>query len=111
MERNYLGRKPNRVVELLAITPPVSRMLPVARTKVQTNFQQALEEKKSGDPLRWVMPEHALFGATIPVATIRLNSGVYCRQYLQQLNQSGEDRAFYGLACRTPKGEWQVPRK
>ena len=110
MERNYLGRKPNRVVELVAITPPVSRMMPVAQTKVQSNFQQALEEKKSGDPLRWDMPEHALSGATMPVATVRLNSGTYCRQYKQQLNHSGEDRAFYGLACRTTEGTWQVPR-
>jgi hypothetical protein len=110
MEYDYLGRRSNRTIELVAITPPVSRMMPVAQTKVQTNFQQALEEKKSGDPLRWVMPEHALSGATMPVATIRLNSGTYCRQYKQQLSQSGEERAFFGLACRTPKGEWHVPR-
>lgn len=111
MERNYLGRKPNRVVELVAITPPISRMTPGAQTKVQTNFQQALEKKKSGDPLPWVMPEQALSGATMPVATMRLSSGTYCRQYRQQLNQAGEDRAFFGLACRTTEGTWQVPRK
>jgi hypothetical protein len=111
MERNYLGRKPNRVVELVAITPPVGRMMPVAQGKVQTNFQQALEENKSGDPLQWAIPEHALSGATMPVATMRLRSGTYCRQYRQQLNQSGEDRAFFGLACRTTEGTWQVPHK
>lgn len=110
MERFYLGRKPDRAVELMAIRPPVKRMNPIARTKMQTNFQQALEEKKSGDPLPWVMPEYTLSGATTPMTTIRLNSGTYCRQYLQQLNQSGETHAFYGLACRTPKGEWRVPR-
>ena len=110
MERFYVGRKPDRVVELMAITPPVTHMDPVAQTKVQTNFQQALEKKKSGDPLQWVMPGHTLSGATIPMTTIRLNSGTYCRQYLQQLNQSGEMYAFYGLACRTPNGEWRIPQ-
>lgn len=79
--------------------------------KVQTIFQQALEEKLSGVTQRWRPADHDLSGSVTPVATFRLQSGTYCRQYIQQVNWANEENIFYGPACRTPTGEWEIPRR
>lgn len=109
LERNYLGRRPNRVVELVAVTPAVDKMAPKARTIVHDTFQRALEEKQSGSPEQWLLAHFALSGTVTPLATFRLNSGTYCRQYVQQLNHSEGQNKYYGLACRTQDGQWQIP--
>jgi surface antigen len=96
-------------MELVAVTPPVDGMTAEARCSVQTAFQRALEEKRSGVPQSWHLAELDLAGSVTPMATFRLKSGTYCRQYIQQLNQASEEKVFYGLACRTPTGEWQIP--
>lgn len=110
-ERHYPGRQPDRDVELLAIIPPVARMNPSAQTTAHTNFQQALEEKQSGVALSWNIAEQKLSGTTTPMATFKMGSGAYCRQYVQHLNRSGEQLAYYGLACRTDAGRWEVPQR
>jgi len=110
-ERRYLGRRADRTIELLAVIPPVEHMDPAARESVQTSFQQALEKKQSGAALRWRQDELGLAGATTPTATFKLASGEFCRQYVQHLGRSGREQAFYGLACRTDAGRWEVPRR
>lgn len=111
MESNFLGRRPKTSLELVAVTPPVNGMTAEARRSVQAAFQQALEEKRSGVTQSWQLAEYDLAGSVTPVATFRLGSGTYCRQYIQQLNRAREEKVFYGLACRTPKGEWEIPRR
>ena len=49
----------------------------------------------SGDVLKWNRAELGLSGATTPTATFKLASGGYCRQYVQQLNRSGEISISY----------------
>ena len=110
LEGRYLGRRPDRSIELLAVLPPVADMHRAAQAAFQTSFQQALEEKPSGAALQWNRAELGLSGTTTPTATFKLASGDYCRQYVQHLNRSGEEQVFFGLACRTDAGQWQIPR-
>ena len=110
-ERQYKGRRADRDKELLAVIPPVAHLNASAQTTMHTHFQKALEEQQSGKALRWTLADQALSGTTTPVATFKIDSGGYCRQYVQRLNRSGEERAFYGLACRTDAGRWEVPRR
>jgi hypothetical protein len=111
MEGHYLGRRPDRSIELLAVIPPVENMHHNAQTALQTSFQEALEKMPSGDALKWNRAELGLSGTTTPTATFKLASGDYCRQYVQHLNRSGEDEVFFGLACRTDAGRWEIPRR
>ena len=110
-EQNYIGRRPNRVIELVAVTPPVEDMAPAARTIVQNAFQQALEKRQSGRTQQWLLAQHSFSGAVTPLATFRLSSGTYCRQYVQQFNHSERQNHYFGLACRTQDGQWQIPYK
>ena len=110
LEGRYLGRRPDHSIELLAVLPPLTDMPRVAQAAFRTSFQQALEEKPSGAALQWNRAELGLSGTTTPTATFKLASGDYCRQYVQHLNRSGEDQVFFGLACRTDAGQWQIPR-
>ena len=33
------------------------------------------------------------------------------RNYVQTIKEADEPQTYYGMACRTPGGEWQVPRQ
>ena len=39
------------------------------------------------------------------------DTGDYCRQYVQFLQQSTTINTFFGLACRTETGRWATPRQ
>jgi len=111
MERHFLGRRPNRSIELVAVTPPVHDMTMAARSMVRTVFMDTLEKKRSGVSQRWRLADRDLYGTITPVATFQLKNGTYCRRYVQEVNRAGEERVFYGLACRTATGDWEVPRR
>ncbi len=111
MERQYLSRRPDRSIELLAVLPSVDGMPRAVQTAFQDSFQQALEKMPSGDALKWNHAELGLAGTITPTATFKLASGDYCRQYVQHLNRSGEQQTFFGLACRTDAGRWEIPRR
>jgi hypothetical protein len=108
---HYPGGRPDRSIELVAILPPPVLSNAGPQHRVQSNFQQALENNPSGVPLPWYLAEKALSGTTTPTATFRLKSGTYCRQYIQTVTRRGKNHVFYGLACRTDDGEWKIPRR
>jgi surface antigen len=111
LERDYRGRRPNRTIELLAVQPSLNDLNAAARETLKANFQKALENHQSGAALTWPFGDGAATVATKPMATYRLDSGTYCRQYTQKVKRSGQEKAFFGLACRTEEGRWQIPRK
>lgn len=110
-ERHYLGRRPDRSIELLAVIPAIDGMNANARATLNANFQKALEKQPSGAALGWNRAELGLSGTTTPKATFKLASGEYCRQYVQRLDWSGDEQTFFGLACRTGIGRWEIPRR
>jgi len=108
VEQYYPGFRPGRSIELLATIPQADDIK--SEAVLNANFQKALEGNRSGSPLARRI-DTAVTVATTPVSTYRLASGAYCRRYIQEVIQSGEEKTYFGLACRTPEGGWEVPRR
>ena len=109
--RQYFTGKPSRRLELLAVLPPLSGLSAAAKRRLQSNFQKALEFKKSGESLKWSLPKSTLSGNIMPTGTFRLDKGQYARRYVQTLNRPQGRQTYYGLAVRDAKGRWVVPRR
>lgn len=109
--RQYFTGKPSRRLELLAVLPPLDGLSAVAKRRLQSKFQKALEFKKSGESLKWSLPKSALSGEIMPTGTFRLNKGQYARRYVQIFNLPQGRQAYHGMAVRDAKGRWIVPRR
>lgn len=109
--RQYFTGKPSRRLELLAVLPPLDGLSAAARRRLQSNFQKALEFKKSGESLKWSLPKSALSGHIMPTGTFRLNQGQYARRYVQIFNLPQGQQTYHGMAVRDAKGKWVIPRR
>ena len=109
--RQYYTGKPSQRIELLAVLPPLNGLSAAAKRQLQSDFQKALEFKKSGESLKWSLPGSALYGEIKPTGTFRLDNGKYARRYIQKINLQQKQQTFYGMAIRDTKGKWTVPRR
>jgi surface antigen len=78
---------------------------------LQSKFPKALESKKSGESMKWSLPDKTLSAEIMPTATFRLDDGRYSRRYVQILNRPEGRQAYYGMAVRDAKGRWVIPRR
>jgi hypothetical protein len=107
--KDYRGRKPTRSVDLVSVQPPLDRLEVSIRSAIDTNFQRALEKRRSGRKLDWKRPRQSASGMTQPVETFRVAANRYCRNYVQQVKIGESHHTYYGMACRDGKGNWRVP--
>jgi hypothetical protein len=109
--RQYFTGKASQRLELLAVLPPLNGLSVSANRQLQSKFQKALEFKKSGESLKWSLPQSALSGEIMPVDTFRLDDGKYARRYVQIFKQPQGRQTYYGMAVRNAKGKWVIPRR
>ena len=108
--RQYYTGKASKRLELLAVLPPLDGLSTSGKRRLQSNFQKAMEFKKSGESLKWSLPKSALSGNIMPTGTFRLENGKYARRYVQTLNRPQGQQTYYGMAVRNMKGKWVIPR-
>jgi surface antigen len=70
--------------------------------------EKALENTRSGKALKWHNPDNGHEGYITPIRTYKIQSGRYCREFVQEANIGGEKVKVYGKACRQPDGQWEV---
>jgi hypothetical protein len=109
--RQYYTGRPSQRIELLAVLPKLNGLSAAAKRQLQSDFQKALEFKKSGESLKWSLPGSALSGEIKPTGTFRLDTGKYARRYIQKINLQQKQQTFYGMAIRDTKGKWIIPRR
>ena len=109
--RRYFTGKASKRMELLAVLPPMNGLSASAKRRFQSKFQKALEFKKSGESLKWALPNSGLKVEIMPTGTFRLDEGKYARRYVQILNRPQGQQTYYGMAVRDAKGRWVIPRR
>lgn len=109
--RSFKYDRPLERLELLAIVPPEKLIPPETAKMMKQSFQQCLESNKSGVSLKWGENNQEGAGRIVPLDTRQLKNGKYCRRYHQEIWVMGKKRNYYGIAFRTSKGDWVVPRK
>jgi hypothetical protein len=109
--RQYYTGKPPKRLELLAVLPPMSELSASEKRILQSKFQKALEFKKSGESLKWSLPQSTLSGEIMPTGTFRLDTGKFARRYVQIYNRPQGRQTYYGMAVRDAKGNWVILRR
>lgn len=78
------------------------------RQMAKTSSRQALEFSPSGNTVEWRNPDTGNYGSITPTKTFRTETGLYCREYVQEVVIGGERKKAYGQACRQADGNWQI---
>lgn len=69
-------------------------------------LQQALQVRPRGETLTWSNPQNRHFGSLTPLRTFRLQSGLYCRDYREELYIGERHQTWQYTACRHHSGRW-----
>jgi surface antigen len=78
------------------------------RQMLEKSSRQALEFSPSGSSVEWKNPDSGNRGSVTPTKTFKNESGMYCREYVQEIIVGGEKQKAYGKACRQPDGNWKI---
>ncbi len=61
-----------------------------------------------GEPISWNNPQTGNGGAVTAVRDGYTPSGLYCREFTQDIRVGGERHVGYGTACQQPDGSWKI---
>ena len=61
-----------------------------------------------GDPVNWNNPSSGNYGSITPLRDGTSQSGLYCREFQQQITIGGRSAEGVGVACRQPDGTWRI---
>lgn len=75
---------------------------------IQKALMQSLEKELSGTRVAWTNPDTGHGGEIVPIRTFRLETGQYCREFVDVRNVSGNTYDQRGVACRRADGIWKV---
>lgn len=102
-------RRSERRLELVAFQPSLDDLSEADRASYQKRFQWVMEELASGNT-EWFEARHSGHRiAIIPLRTLRLGDGHYCRTYRIRVVSASDSRWGAGILCRDDDGRWRIP--
>lgn len=111
-EQDYHGYRSTRIKQLVAVIPDLSGRLDANElSQVKQQFQNVMEYKKRGSKNVWRSTDGKRSVTLIPTKSFKHNKGGVCRQYEQQVSIDNTSDSWYGVACKSSKGSWQIPRR
>lgn len=112
-ERDNRGNRPDTRKELVAVMPDLLLFTGDDKdvVQLQEQFQQVLENHASGQSDIWITRSGKASSTLTPLATYVREDGLYCRQYLQYIENMEFSNTYAGMACRGEKGLWKVLRR
>jgi surface antigen len=72
----------------------------------QTAYQAPL-----GEQINWNNNQSGHYGSVTPVRDGYTSTGLYCREFSQEIYIGGRSDQAYGTACREPNGSWRIVNK
>lgn len=109
MRRDFYKSSGEYIRELTAVRPSLDDLPEKVRQKVIHTWQDALENKQSGDINSWTDKKTKTSVQVEPMQTYRAQNGQFCRTYKQYLTRKEVTRIYMGVACRTGKLKWYTP--
>lgn len=112
-ERDNRGSRPDARKELVAVMPDLLLFTNDDKdvAQLQEQFQQVMESHASGQSDIWITRSGKTSSTLTPLATYVREDGLYCRQYLQYIENREFSNTYAGMACRGEKGLWKVLRR
>lgn len=77
------------------------------RAQLAAARAEALERKLRGEAVVWRASATGRGGVVVPLKTVRMADGRYCRDYRETVSVGGKEQARIGRACRTADGHWR----
>ncbi len=109
-ENRRSGKKTARR-ELTAVRPGMGLLSEEAARGFRRAFQEALENKNSGEAASYRDPKTNVAATITPVQTFRATNGKFCRNYKQVITQGAMSKTYAGVACREGKRKWLTPKR
>lgn len=98
-----------RQLELVAFQPSLGMLSKVESNAYRARFQWVMEHLASGNTDWYEVRNAAHRIAVIPLQTLRLGDGHYCRTYRTRVMSGREGRWGAGIVCRDDSGRWRIP--
>ena len=76
------------------------------RARAEQNLQSALETSQSQARMSWRRTDGSWGGTVMPLRTFRVESGIYCREFQEDIISTGAPRSATFTACRDTGGTW-----
>ena len=76
------------------------------RARAEENLQATLETRESQARMSWRRADGSWGGTVMPLRTFRIESGIYCREFIEDIILSGAERSATFTACRNGSGTW-----
>ena len=80
------------------------------RRSLRKVLQDAMESNLTNQKSIWKSKDKKTIVEIFPTRTIRLETGVFCRNYVQVVKSSNEARSA-GLLCRNKDKQWKIPKR
>jgi surface antigen len=93
-----------------ALLPDLHEGIPPGDARIAARaLSEALETRPHGEAVSWSGTESGHSGSFRPTRTVQVQSGRFCRDFVETLRTPDDRRASYELtACRSPGGAWLV---
>jgi len=91
--------------------PLYASLSPPEKILVQEALQQALETRPSRDIFRWASQVSGASGFITPLRTFKIETGHYCRQFMEAVAKQGDLASGIQTACRADDGQWIVVKR
>jgi len=76
------------------------------QAKAEENLQSALETRQSQARMSWRRADGSWGGTVMPLRTFRIESGIYCREFQEDIIFTVAPRSATFTACRDGGGTW-----
>ncbi|HEY9163957.1 MAG TPA: hypothetical protein VIN57_05030 [Magnetovibrio sp.] len=111
LRRDFYKSSGEYIRELTAVRPSLDDLSDDVRQNVIHTWQDALENKQSGETKSWTDKKTKTSVQVEPLQTYRAQNGQFCRTYKQYLTRKEVTRFYTGVACRTGKLKWRTPSR
>jgi len=91
--------------------PLYASLSPPEKILVQEALQQALETQPSREISRWASQDSGASGFITPLRTFKIETGHYCRQFMEAVAKQGDLASGIQTACRADDGQWIVVKR
>ena len=78
---------------------------------VQEALQRTLETRRSQEIYRWSSQNGNSSGFITPLRTFKIDTGHYCRQFMEAVAKQGNLASGIETACRADNGRWIVVKR
>lgn len=81
------------------------------RKSLKVSLQNVMENNQTGQKNTWQSRDGKTIVESHPTKTMKLETGAFCRNYVQVIKKAGKTSQSAGLLCRDNSKQWKSPKR